>query len=141
MNYILALLCIPFVASFRFQTSFSLRHAINSHAVHSNNIIITRDNSKACTATLRMLSDSAAESSALIQAGRVTMYSKVSCPYCKKAKELLENKYNLQVHYVDVEEADRYSIHANCANYSAIMKDKISCMMTCFNSSYSLISN
>jgi thiol-disulfide isomerase/thioredoxin len=38
------------------------------------------------------------------QLGRVTMYKKDTCPYCKKAKELLEEKYGLKVTYVDVEE-------------------------------------
>ena len=40
------------------------------------------------------------------QLGRVTMYKKETCPYCKKARELLEGKYGLAVTYVDVEEPD-----------------------------------
>ena len=40
------------------------------------------------------------------QLGRVTMYKKETCPYCKKARELLEGKYGLKVTYVDVEEAE-----------------------------------
>eukprot|EP01039_Chlorochromonas_danica_P006978 gene6977-7720_t len=40
------------------------------------------------------------------QLGRVTMYKKDSCPYCRKAKELLEGKYRLVVNYVDIEEPD-----------------------------------
>lgn len=54
-----------------------------------------------------MMSDSSPEVSMVPQLGRVTMYSKVSCPFCKKAKELLEEKYKLIVQYVDVEETDR----------------------------------
>ena len=41
------------------------------------------------------------------QLGIVTMYKKDSCPYCKKAKELLEGKYQLKISYVDVEEPDQ----------------------------------
>lgn len=37
------------------------------------------------------------------QLGRVTMYKKESCPYCKKARELLEGKYGLTVTFVDIE--------------------------------------
>jgi glutaredoxin 3 len=39
------------------------------------------------------------------QLGRVTMYKKETCPYCKKARELLEGKYGLSISYVDVETA------------------------------------
>lgn len=56
---------------------------------------------------IAMMSDSSPEASMVPQLGRVTMYSKVSCPFCKKAKELLEEKYKLIVQYVDVEETDR----------------------------------
>lgn len=41
--------------------------------------------------------------SSTTQLGRVTMYKKEGCPYCKKAKELLEANYSLTVTYVDVE--------------------------------------
>lgn len=37
------------------------------------------------------------------QQGRVTMYFKTTCPFCKASKELLEDKYKLQISYVDVE--------------------------------------
>lgn len=37
------------------------------------------------------------------QLGRVTMYKKSTCPHCKKACELLEGKYGLELTYVDVE--------------------------------------
>lgn len=40
------------------------------------------------------------------QEGRVTMYKKESCPFCKKARDLLEGKYQLRIDYVDVEEPD-----------------------------------
>ena len=40
------------------------------------------------------------------QLGRVTIYKKESCPYCKKARELLEGKYGLAISYVDVETAE-----------------------------------
>ncbi len=42
-----------------------------------------------------------------IQLGRVTMYKKETCPYCMKARALLEDKYQLFVNYVDVEEPDQ----------------------------------
>ncbi len=42
------------------------------------------------------------------QLGRVTMYKKEGCPYCSKAKTLLQEKYQLNVTYVDVESANRY---------------------------------
>jgi len=32
------------------------------------------------------------------------MYKKEGCPYCKKAKELLEEKYKLDITFVDIEE-------------------------------------
>ena len=41
------------------------------------------------------------------QLGRVTMYKKETCPYCKKAKELLEGHYNLIINYVDIENSDQ----------------------------------
>lgn len=40
------------------------------------------------------------------QLGVVTMYKKDSCPFCKKAKALLEDTHGLTVTYVDVEEPD-----------------------------------
>lgn len=40
------------------------------------------------------------------QLGRVTVYKKDSCPYCNKARELLEGKYGLQLSLVDIEEPD-----------------------------------
>ena len=40
------------------------------------------------------------------QLGRVTMYKKEGCPYCKKARELLEEKHGLKLTYVDIEDAD-----------------------------------
>jgi glutaredoxin 3 len=40
------------------------------------------------------------------QLGRVTVYKKESCPYCKKARELLEGKYGLQLSLVDIEDPD-----------------------------------
>lgn len=36
------------------------------------------------------------------QKGIITMYKKDSCPYCKKAKATLEEKYSLKVTYVDI---------------------------------------
>ena len=39
----------------------------------------------------------------LEQLGRVTMYKKEGCPYCQKAKELLEKKYELKINFVDIE--------------------------------------
>lgn len=50
---------------------------------------------------LSMLSDGT-------QAGRVTMYKKEGCPYCAAAKQLLEEKHNLQITYVDIESPQRY---------------------------------
>jgi thioredoxin-related protein len=41
------------------------------------------------------------------QKGIVTMYKKEGCPYCKSAKELLENTYELEIKYVDIESAQR----------------------------------
>lgn len=40
------------------------------------------------------------------QLGRVTIYKKEGCPYCIKAKELLEGKYELKINYVDVQDPD-----------------------------------
>eukprot|EP01040_Poterioochromonas_malhamensis_P009605 gene9605-10429_t len=40
------------------------------------------------------------------QIGIVTMYKKEGCPHCAKAKDLLENKYQLKVTYVDVQNPD-----------------------------------
>jgi len=59
---------------------------------------------------IAMMSDAIPEAPTVPQLGRVTMYSKASCPFCKKAKELLENQYQLFVHYIDVEEIDRYDM-------------------------------
>ena len=42
-----------------------------------------------------------------MQQGRVTMYRKLSCPFCQKASSLLEGIYALKVSYVDVEEPDQ----------------------------------
>jgi len=41
-----------------------------------------------------------------MQLGRVTMYTKEGCPFCKKAKALLEDVHGLNIEYVDVEESD-----------------------------------
>ena len=41
------------------------------------------------------------------QLGRVTMYTKESCPHCAKAKDLLESHYQLTINYVDVEDPDK----------------------------------
>ena len=40
------------------------------------------------------------------QLGRVTIYKKEGCPYCIKAKELLEGKYELKINFVDIQEPD-----------------------------------
>ena len=37
------------------------------------------------------------------QLGRLTMYHRKTCPFCIKATELLEGKYQLNINYVDVE--------------------------------------
>ena len=46
------------------------------------------------------------ESAGTSQQGRVTMYFKESCPFCKKSRELLEGKYHLKIDLVDVESKD-----------------------------------
>ncbi|KAJ1432611.1 thioredoxin-like protein [Ochromonadaceae sp. CCMP2298] len=40
------------------------------------------------------------------QLGRVTMYKKEGCPYCEKAKTMLENEHGLKIDFVDIEEPD-----------------------------------
>lgn len=45
------------------------------------------------------------------QLGRVTMYRKLTCPFCIKATSILEGKHGLLVSYVNVEESDRYVIN------------------------------
>lgn len=45
-----------------------------------------------------------------MQLGRVTMYKKNGCPYCARAIELLEGKYQLKVDYVDIESEKRFVI-------------------------------
>ena len=42
------------------------------------------------------------------QLGTVSMYTKLTCPYCEKAKLLLENQYGLRISFIDIEESDRY---------------------------------
>jgi glutaredoxin len=42
------------------------------------------------------------------QLGIVTMYKKDGCPYCQKAKALLEDKYGLKISFVDIESENRY---------------------------------
>jgi glutaredoxin 3 len=54
----------------------------------------------------------------LEQKGIVTMYKKETCPYCKKAKELLEGKYKLNVKYVDVESDKKEDILLQMRNFS-----------------------
>ena len=44
--------------------------------------------------------------SASEQLGRLTMYHRKTCPFCIKAKELLEGKYQMNVNYVDVESSE-----------------------------------
>jgi glutaredoxin len=44
------------------------------------------------------------------QQGRVTMYKKEGCPFCDKAIELLENKYDLTITIVDIEAPERYDM-------------------------------
>lgn len=41
------------------------------------------------------------------QQGRVTMYKREGCPYCVKARELLEGKYDLSITFVDIEAPER----------------------------------
>jgi hypothetical protein len=41
------------------------------------------------------------------QLGRVTMYKKEGCPYCVKARGLLEEKYQLKIDFVDIEHPDQ----------------------------------
>ena len=43
-----------------------------------------------------------------MQLGRVTMYKKNGCPYCARAIELLEGKYQLKINYVDIESENRF---------------------------------
>ena len=50
--------------------------------------------------------------------GIVTMYKKESCPYCKKARSLLEEKYNLKIKYVDIEEENRDEKLLQMRNFS-----------------------
>ena len=46
------------------------------------------------------------------------MYKKDSCPYCKKAKATLEEKYKLKVTYVDIESEKRDDILLQMRNFS-----------------------
>jgi glutaredoxin len=47
------------------------------------------------------------------QLGRVTMYKKDGCPFCEKAKTMLENEHGLKIDFVDIEEPDRYRTRSN----------------------------
>ena len=106
---IMFLLYIQLIASFHFLSKtvvlplrfsvtngYTMRSIITGYSVQSRESIV-----------IAMMSDSLPEAPTVPQLGRVTMYSKVSCPFCIKAKELLEGKYKLNVQYVDVEETDR----------------------------------
>jgi Glutaredoxin len=42
------------------------------------------------------------------QLGVVTMYKKEGCPYCMKARTLLEEKYGLRISFVDIESENRF---------------------------------
>lgn len=112
---ILFLLYIPLISSFHFPSktvlplrfiksdiSFSVTNGYMMRSIITGYSVRSRE-----SIPIAMMSDSSPEASMVPQLGRVTMYSKVSCPFCKKAKILLEEKYKLIVQYVDVEETDR----------------------------------
>lgn len=84
------------ISSFTVTDSYTMRSIVTDCSVRSRGSI-----------AIAMMSDSLPEASTTPQLGRVTMYSKVTCPFCIKSKELLEEKYKLIVQYVDIEEADR----------------------------------
>ena len=46
------------------------------------------------------------------------MYKKESCPYCKKARSLLEEKYKLKINYVDIEAENRDEKLLQMRNFS-----------------------
>ena len=52
------------------------------------------------------------------QLGIVTMYKKEGCPYCAKAKDLLEGKYGLNIKFVDIEGEKRDDILLQMRNFS-----------------------
>lgn len=54
----------------------------------------------------------------LYQKGIVTMYKKETCPYCKKARILLEEKYKLDIKFVDIESENRDDKLLQMRNFS-----------------------
>lgn len=66
----------------------------------------------------KMNSATNSENHGLIQLGRVTMYKKEGCPYCMKAKELLEGKYLLNIVFVDIESPQREEILQQMRTFS-----------------------
>lgn len=68
--------------------------------------------------TVKMNAASNFENRGLIQLGRVTMYKKEGCPYCMKAKELLEGKYGLNIVFIDIESPQREEILQQMRTFS-----------------------
>ena len=56
--------------------------------------------------------------SGIEQKGRVTMSKKEGCPYCEKAKALLEGKYGLAITYVDIKSEQSDEILMQMRNFS-----------------------
>ena len=52
------------------------------------------------------------------QLGRVTMYIKQGCPFCERAKDLLESEYKLEIAYVDVESENQSEILQQMRTFS-----------------------
>lgn len=68
--------------------------------------------------SIKMNTASNFENHGLIQLGRVTMYKKEGCPYCIKAKELLEGKYGLNIVFIDIESPQREEILQQMRSFS-----------------------
>ena len=80
---LLALMLVQIANSFSFNSKTSLTLKANPIKKYSRNLLKMTEN--------------------IEQKGTVTMYKKDSCPYCQKAKTLLQEKYNLKINFVDVE--------------------------------------